>query len=261
MEPGEGRNRREALEGADVIINLAGAGIAEKRWSEARKSLLIESRVSGTRVLHRVLQKMELRPSAYISASAIGYYGNSGERVCREEDIPADNSFMVVCCREWEKSVEPIAALGLRTAILRIGIVLMPEGGALREVVKPLRFGLGSYFDDGEAWWSWIHPDDLCRLFVWAAQSEQVQGIYNAVAPQPLRNKPLVQAIAEAMNQHAAFLPVPAFVLRLALGEMSAVVLNSNRVSADKVQQSGFTFQFPTAECALKDLLASEKAV
>lgn len=255
--PEKGEMDETALRGVGVVINLAGAGIAEKRWSEARKNLLIESRVAGARVLHRALQKMEDRPAAYISASAIGYYGNSGERLCREEDAPADNSFMVVCCKEWEKSVAPIADLGIRTTIMRIGIVLTPQGGALKEIVRPLRFGAGSYFGNGQAWWSWIHLDDVCRMFLWAAATAEVSGVYNAVAPHPVRNEPLVRATAGAMRQPAAFLPVPAMALRFLLGEMSAVVLNSNRVSAEKVQKAGFDFQFPKIEPALANLFSS----
>jgi len=252
--PEQGEIDENALIGADVVINLAGAGIADKRWSDARKHLLIESRVSGARVLHGVLEKMATRPKTYISASAIGYYGNSGERICRETDVPADNSFMSVCCKAWEDAVTPIQHLGIRTVLLRIGIVLTSEGGALKEMTKPIRFGLGAYFADGQGWMSWIHRDDICRILIWAIETEAANGVYNAVAPHPVRNEAMVRAAATAMQQPAVFLPAPAFVLQLMLGEMSAVVLNSNRVSAEKIQQAGFEFQYSEVAPALAQI-------
>lgn len=256
-DPEAGTIDDRALQGVDCVINLAGAGIADKRWTAARKHLLVESRVQSARALRDAFIRLGIRPRAYLSASAIGIYGNSGERMMTEADAPADNSFMVDCCRQWEAAADEVAALGIRTVKFRIGIVLAVEGGALAEFVKPLRFGLGAYFADGKAWYSWIHRDDVCRLFLWAMDNPELTGVFNAVAPNPVRNKQLVQSTAKALGRAAIVAPAPALALRLVLGEMSAVVLNSNRVSAQKAVQAGFRFEYPDLDEALAHVLKS----
>lgn len=249
----------KALEGVDVVINLAGSGIADKRWTSSRKKELIESRVNSAALLFREIEKMPQRPQVYLSASAVGYYGNSGEQWMLEGQAPVDHSFMVDCCQQWETAARQMETLGLRTAIFRIGVVLAKEGGALKEVVKPLRFGLGAYFGNGKAWWPWIHRDDVCRAFVWAIENQLITGTYNLVSPNPVRGRELVVSTAKAMDQWALFVPAPAFVLRLILGEMSAVILNSNRVSAEKLSLAGFEFNWPVLDNALRDIFAAQK--
>lgn len=162
----------------------------------------------------------------------------------REDSPPADRSFMVKCCQQWEDAADTMAALGVRTLKFRIGVVLAKEGGALPEITKTLRFGLGIYFANGQAWWPWVHIDDVCRAFIWALSREDVSGTYNLVAPNPVRGIQLAKAAAKAMGRRALFLPVPACVLQVILGEMSAVILNSNRVSAEKLLREGFVFEF-----------------
>lgn len=260
--PGEyhwnpGRNLMDiaALDGVDAVINLAGAGIADKPWTRARKQEIIESRVQAAATLKNALEQMIIRPGVYIGASAIGYYGNSGEELMTESSAPADHEFMNICCEKWEAAADTIATLGLRTVKFRIGIVLSKNGGALAEIMKPLRFGLGAYFADGRSWWSWIHLDDLCRLFLQAINDEQFFGVYNAVAPAPVRGKELVRQLIAASGKLAVLAPVPAFALKMVLGEMAATVLNSNRVSAEKILQTGFEFQFPEVKEALLDVV------
>jgi uncharacterized protein (TIGR01777 family) len=175
-----------------------------------------------------------------------------------ETDAPVNQSFMVHCCEQWENVADEAAALGIRTVKLRIGVVLAKEGGALAEFVKPLRFGLGAYFGNGKAWYSWIHRDDVCRAFIWALDHPEVSGVWNAVAPHPVRNKTLVQATARAMRQPALIVPAPAFVMRLVYGEMSAVILNSNNVSAEKIQQAGFEFHYPDLDGALQAIFQNK---
>ena len=258
-DPEKGTLDDAALTGVDYVVNLAGAGIADKRWTSARKREIVDSRVKSAGLLRAAFERTGLRPKAYLSASAIGYYGQSGERRMSETDAPVGDSFMVQCCQAWEQAAEAVAALGIRTVKFRIGVVLAKEGGALPELIKPLHFGLGTYFADGQAWYSWVHREDLCRAFIWALKNESVAGVYNAVAPQPERLKPFIQAAAHAMDKKVMLMPVPAFALRLALGEMSSVVLNSNLVSADKIRDAGFTFLYPELAGALRHILGEQR--
>jgi hypothetical protein len=257
--PDQGTMDETALQGAHAIINLAGSGIADQRWTNDRKRNLVDSRVKSIQTLHTALEKSAHPLPVFVSASAIGIYGNSGEEWQTETtpiDQSADRSFMITCCDAWEKAADSVSALGIRTVKIRIGVVLAKNGGALHEIAKPLQFGLGTYFSDGKAWYSWIHLDDICNLMIWAVENEQVNGVYNGVAPAPERNYELTKDTAKAMGGPAVFLPAPAFALRLVLGEMSAVVLNSNRVSAEKVLKSGFVFQYPTLDKALAQIWA-----
>jgi uncharacterized protein (TIGR01777 family) len=242
--------------GLHAVVNLAGESIADGRWTAARRRRIVDSRVESARLLAAAFEEAGIRPAVYVSASAIGYYGDSGERRMTEGDQPVDASFMTQVCQAWEAAAGEVAALGIRTVIFRIGIVLSLEGGALPEVARPLRFGLGPYFGDGKAWWSWVHIDDLAQAFLWAIEHPEASGVFNLVAPEPVRNKPLVDAIARAMDRRVLPTPAPAFALRLALGDMSAVVLNSNLVSSDKLQQAGFGFRFRQLDAALVDLYA-----
>lgn len=251
-DPAAGAIDDQAVAGADVVINLAGAGIADGRWTPVRKKLIIDSRVQSAHTLRDAFQRLQHFPKTYLSISGIGYYGNSGENQVYETDTPADNGFMVQCCAAWEQGVEEIGALGIRTVIFRAGIVLDKSGGALREMARPLLFGIGGYFADGQAWYSWIHRDDLCRMFLWAAETPAVEGIFNAVAPHPARNVDFIKAVARAMRKPALFIPAPAFALRLVFGEMADTILFSNRVSAEKVIAAGFHFQYPELSGALE---------
>jgi len=257
-DPAAGQIDDEAVRGADVVINLAGAGIAEQRWTPARKKLIIDSRVESARVLRDAFQRLDQLPEAYLAASAIGYYGNSGDVWKNENDPPADKSFLVESTTAWEQATETVGALGIRMVVFRIGIVLEQSGGALREMIKPLRFGVGGYFGDGRAWYSWIHRDDLCRMFLWAVENQDVEGIYNAVAPNPAQNKDLIKAAAKAMHQPALFAAAPEFALRLAFGEMADAILFSTRVSAEKIIRAGFRFQHPELAGALEDIFSKK---
>ncbi|HNL38674.1 MAG: TIGR01777 family oxidoreductase [Saprospiraceae bacterium] len=256
-DPDSGVMDEAALEGVSAVINLAGAGIADGRWTPARKKDLIDSRVSSARLLREAFQRSGARPAVYVSASAIGFYGNSGEQLMRETDPPVTGGFLSDTCRLWENAADEVATLGIRTVKFRIGVVLDKSGGALKEIARPLYFGLGAYFADGKAWYSWIHRDDLCRALIFALENESLAGVYNAVAPHPERIKPLVKAAARALGRPALFAPVPAFALRLLFGEMADTILFSNLVSAEKLQAAGFRFQFPELEGAMKEIFRS----
>ncbi len=249
----KGEIDESAVAKSDYVINLAGAGIADKPWTEARKRLIIESRTQSARLLLATFQKLNKKPAAYLSGAAIGYYGNRGDEWMEETEKPG-TGFLSESCILWEKAIQEVMNSGIRTVALRIGIVLSTRGGALEKMMLPLQLLTATYFGDGKQWYSWIHIDDVCRMFLFAIQKESMQGFYNAVAPTPLRNKAFTQALVIASGKPALLLPAPAFALRLALGEMADTILGSTKVSAKKIQDAGFAFNFPTIEVALKDL-------
>lgn len=244
----------EALEQADHIINLAGAGVADKRWTPARKRLIIDSRIESTKLLKRYIEKHGPGNfKSFTAASAIGFYGNRGEELLTEESAPG-KGFLPEVCTAWEAASGEIEKLGLRTSIVRIGIVLSMKGGALPQMLMPFRFLVGTRFGSGRQWYSWIHIDDISRIFCEAIKNEKLSGIYNGVAPHPVRNRDFVATIRRALERPALLLPVPAWLLRLALGEMADAVLDSTRVSAEKLTKSGFEFEHPLLLPALQDL-------
>lgn len=241
----------EAIEWADAIIHLAGTGVAEKRWTSERKKDILESRTHSTQFLYNAIEKAQKRPSTFISASAVGFYGfNTGTNLV-DESSPAGSDFLAEVVIAWENEVKKMEALDLRTVMLRIGIVLDEVGGALGEMLKPpVAAPLGS----GAQWMSWIHIQDLARMFVFSLEKTTLQGVFNAVAPNPSTNQQLTQAAAKAKGKPYIGIGVPGFALKLVLGEMAAMVLGGNRVSSQKIQKAGFEFEFPDLESALKDL-------
>jgi uncharacterized protein len=245
-----------ALDNADYIIHLAGAGVADEKWTTARKKLIIDSRVQSAQLLINEIQKTGKKPEAFISASAIGWYGmTTTERICEETDAP-HTDFFGECCRLWEESVEPVAAMGIRLVKLRIGIVLARESGFLPKVAAPVKWLAGSPLGSGKQWVPWIHINDLCRMFLQAIEQPAMQGVYNAAGPQHTTNKEITKAIGKALHK-PVFLPaVPAFALKLALGEMAQMILNGNRISNQKIRSTGFTYEYNTLEKALNNLLA-----
>ncbi len=250
---------KEAIARADYIIHLAGAGVADKRWTKKRKQEIINSRVKSSELLVRAIETYPNKVKALISASAIGWYGtdaaNSETRPFREDD-PHDKTFLGEACKLWEDSIEPVKKSGKRLVKLRTGIVLSNEGGALKEFKKPLRWGVASILGDGKQIISWIHIEDLVRLYITAIEDETMQGVYNAVAPIPVSNKKLVMEMAR-IQKGKFFIPVyvPSFILKTILGEMSIEVLKSATVSADKIHYTGFIFLHPTIEAALQNLV------
>ncbi|MCX6315631.1 MAG: TIGR01777 family oxidoreductase [Sphingobacteriales bacterium] len=247
-----------ALQEADYIIHLAGAGVVEKKWTKAYQQEIINSRVNSSALLIEQLTRHSNSVKAMISTSAIGWYGpdkipDGREQPFTESD-PADHSFLGATCRLWEESVAPITALGKRLVILRTGIVLSQQGGALVEFKKPIQFGIAGILGSGKQMVSWIHITDLCRLFIYALE-ENIHGVYNAVAPVPVNNKTLTLQLARKMRGRF-FIPIhiPAFVLKLMMGERSIEVLKSTTVSSIKIKDQGFVFLYPSIESALAEL-------
>lgn len=247
-----------AVQQADHIIHLAGAGVVDKRWSAAYKKEILDSRTQSSALIIDTLKQNSNKVQTIVSASAIGWYGADTAASMEQgftETAPADNSFLGNTCRLWEESVDAATAIGKRVVKLRTGIVLSNEGGALAEFKKPLRFGLATILGNGQQIVSWIHIDDLCRMFMEALQNPNLQGAYNAVAPAPVSNKTLTLELAKVVR-NKFFIPVyvPSFVLKIMLGESSIEVLKSATVSCEKIKKAGFVFLYPTIEPALVEL-------
>jgi uncharacterized protein len=247
-----------ALAAADHIVHLAGAGVAEKRWTDARKKEIVDSRVKSGELLVKILKENENKIRSVISSSAIGWYGPDpvipNPRPFIEDDKP-DTSFLGETCLKWEESVTPLKQLGKRLVILRTGIVLSKDGGALHEFRKPVKFGVAAILGSGKQVISWIHIDDLVRLYIRFIEHASLDGIYNAIAPKPVSNSELVTKLArEIKGSFYVPMHVPAFILKMTLGEMSTEVLKSATVSCVKVHLTDFTFQYPTIEAALPSL-------
>jgi len=245
----------QALEGVDTIIHLAGAGIADQRWTAQRKKEILESRTHSTQLLIDTLKNQRHAVKTFVGASAIGYYGfGQGEQVFTEES-KAGSGFLADVTREWEEKTDGIAALGLRLVKLRIGIVLSEKGGALAEMAKPIRFGVGAPLGSGTQYLSWIHIDDLCAMFIQAAEDQSWHGAYNAVGINWVTNAELTKAIAHVLKKPLWLPPIPHFVMNLFLGEMAGMVLNGSKVSPAKIQKAGFQFKYTELKEALKSLL------
>ncbi|WP_448528946.1 TIGR01777 family oxidoreductase [Raineya sp.] len=246
---------KEAITEAEAIIHLAGAGVADKTWTESYKKEILESRVLSTQLLYETLEQTQHSVKSFISASAVGIYGFDTGEQWLDENSPHGKDFLADVTEKWETEVQKIADLGVRTAILRIGIVLAKEGGALPKLLQPIRWGLGAALGSGKQYMSWIHIKDLAQMFVFALENEHLKGVFNAVGNKPCTNAELTQAIAQTIHK-PLFLPnVPSFALKLMVGEMAQMVLGGNRVSNEKILQAGFQYQFPTLQEALKDLL------
>lgn len=244
----------KALQEADYIIHLAGAGIAEKRWTAKRKQEILDSRVQSGKLLAGSLRRIPNKVKAVISASATGFYGadpdNKSGKPFTEEDR-AGAGFLGDTCRQWEESTGLVTVLNKRLVIFRIGIVLSKEGGALKEFLKPLRFGVAAILGSGKQMISWIHIDDLAALFIYAIENPEIRGIYNAVAPQPVSNRELTLGLARMKKRLFIPLRVPAWLIKLVLGEIGPEVLKSATVSSEKIQGMGFRFHYPDIRSAL----------
>lgn len=242
-----------AFKGVDVIVNLAGASIADKKWTNARKSEILNSRVNAVKTIAKYINN--IKGIHLINASAIGYYGFAdNKKVFVEQDSPGSGFMAKVCC-EWEKAVGNISTTDLNKSIVRIGVVLSSKGGALPKITKPIQLGLGTPLGTGNQIVSWIHMDDLISIFLMLIEGRLPAGIYNGVAPNPLNNKQLTYEIAKRLNKRIIWPSVPEFVLKIMLGEMADVVLKGNIVSSEKLISNDFQFKFPEIQGALSNLI------
>ncbi len=249
IEPG-------AVESAHYIINLAGAGVADKRWTETFKKEIIKSRTETNNILFKELKRTGYMLKAYVSASAAGYYGEDNGSRWLNESSAAGNDFLAQVCKKWEEAPDKVANLGIRLLKFRIGVVLSMEGGALPQLAKPAKLGLAAPVGSGEQYMSWIHIDDLCHMIIKGMEDSSMEGVYNGVGPEPVTNKHFMETLAGVL-QKPFFAPrVPAAAIKLAMGsERAGIVLGSQRVSSERIEKSGFQFQYPVLRTALKDLL------
>lgn len=250
---------RNAIEEADHIVHLAGANVADKRWTARRKKEILQSRTKSGALLVQALKDHSNKVQSVISASAIGWYGPDPSIPNTHpftEDHDAANDFLGATCRAWEDSIRPVQDLGKRLVFLRTGIVLSMEGGALKEFASPIKYGLATILGSGRQIISWIHIEDLCRMYLRAIRDKTMHGAYNGVAPTPVSNKDLVLQLARD-SRGKIHLPVhvPAFALKLRLGEMSVEILKSATVSSRKIEATGFQFLYPSIKSAMHDLV------
>jgi uncharacterized protein len=243
-----------AAVGADAVVNLAGAPIADERWTAERKKVLRDSRVETTRALVNALARMAARPGVLISASAIGYYGDRGDEILRESS-PSGTGFLSDIAREWESEALKAKALGIRLVLARFGIILAKQGGAFPKIAQPFRFGLGGKLGSGKQWMSWVMLEDVVAILRLALENGAVRGPVNVVSPQHIRNAEFTKALAKAMHRPAIF-SAPAFSLRVALGEMAdAMLLASERVVPERLEQLGYPFRYRDLAAALSSLV------
>jgi len=245
----------QALKNMNTIIHLAGASIADKRWTNERKNEIVNSRVNSTKLLATILTKGAHSVQNFISASAIGYYGfGLGSEIFTEEDKPG-NDFLATVTKAWEQEVDKLNSLNLRIAKLRIGIVLSEKGGVLKSMMVPVKFYVGSPLGPGTQSIGWIHIDDLCNMFIHLLERSELTGTFNGTGPYSVTNAELIKQIAQNLGRPLISPNVPSFMLKLILGEMADMVLRGSNVSSKKIQDTGFQFQFADLHSALKDLL------
>lgn len=240
------------LEGVDAVVNLAGEGIADRRWSDSRKKVLESSRILPTRSLATAVVGMARPPATFVNASAVGYYGPHGNENVTEQ-TPAGSDFLGQLCAAWEREAAPITAVS-RLVLIRTGIVLHPDGGALRSMLLPFRLGLGGPMGSGTQFIPWIHRADWVELVVSLLGRSETRGAVNLTAPTPVDNAHFTRALGQALRR-PAIMPLPAFALRLALGEMADALLTGQRAIPVRATELGFAFRFATVENALRDLL------
>ena len=251
--PNENEIDSKAIEGVGAVINLVGASIAE-RWTPEQKEKILKSRTETASLLYKCLQENEHQVKQVVSASAIGVYPSSLEKLYTEEDQGVDDSFVGEVVVKWEEAVDNFKDLGIEVAKIRIGLVLAENGGMLEKLKEPVNFNVGSPLGNGKQWQSWIHIEDITGIFMYALENK-LTGVYNAVAPNPVTNKEMVNEVASQLGKPVWLPNVPKVALKLVLGEMAHIVLSSQLVSSDKIEREGYSFNYVNLTKALEDLI------
>ncbi len=253
---------KDAIASCDYIVNLAGSGVADKRWTDARKQEILESRTQTAQLLVKALKEIPNKVKAVISASAAGYYGADNLHSLQEGFVETDKpsaDFLGQVCKQWEAGIAPVKDLGKRLVVLRTGIVLSHENGAFKEFIKPLKFGVAAILGSGKQMVSWIHEDDICNMYIFAIEQESMSGAYNAASPYSVAHKKLILSIAKAKRNMYLPIRVPSFVLKIALGEMATEVLKSIHLNVEKIDKAGYRFIYPDIEEAARSLISKSK--
>lgn len=236
-----------------AVINLAGSNLGSKRWTDSAKKDFYDSRINSIESLLKLFEKMEFKPQAFVSASGVDYYGDTGSREMHEDSPPA-KSFLGQLTNEWEQAALKAGQFGVRTVVLRTGFVLAKKAEAVKKLLMPLKLFVGGPIGSGSQYVSWIHIDDLAELYIYAAENKNLHGIFNAAAPEPVTNSVLIKEAAKLLHR-PAIMPAPAFMLKAVLGEMSSVVLEGRKAMPDKIIASGFNFRFTNIKDAWKDII------
>lgn len=245
---------KEALNSCDYILHLAGANIGAGRWTRRRKQEILDSRIKSCDLIFNNIDKKNTKLKAFLSASAIGYYGAiTSEHIFHEADPPAVD-FLGQTCLKWEDAANKFTGIGVRTVKIRTGIVLSKKGGALSKLQLPVSLGLGAPLGDGKHYMPWIHMDDLCAIYIHALENEKILGAYNAVAPEHITNKEFTRKLTQVLQKPFWAPNIPAFAMKLLFGKKAAMLLEGSRVTSEKIQKAGFTFRFQGIDSALKEL-------
>ncbi len=252
-DPSSAKIDTDCFKDVEVIINLVGASIA-KRWTSSYKKQILDSRVATTKLLVESLKNIDHSVRHVISASAIGIYPDSFQNYYMEDSPEKDTGFLGEVVTKWEQAVLEFKTLNIETSLLRIGLVLSKEGGAFPQIAKPIRYGFGAYFGNGKQWQSWIHINDLARMFIYVMH-EELTGVFNAVAPNAVSNKKLTNVIAEKLNKKIVLPNIPRLTMKLILGEMHVLLFSSQRVCSGKVSEIGFEFEYDNIELAIANLI------
>ena len=248
----------EALEQANIVVHLAGSNLGDGSWTKAKKQEIIESRILTTKLLFQTYKSLNIQPEAFISASAVGYYGmHTDENIYTEESEPAKNDFLSRTCKKWESAVFQFhEELNVRVVALRTSFVISRDSEAFKKMILPTRFGLGAPMGNGKQYMSWIHIDDLCNLYIKSIEDSSMSGAYNAATPQFTTNKEFMRTVAKELKRPYLIPRIPSFLLKLIMGESAGMILEGSRVSPQKVIDTGFKFLYPVAKEAIQASLA-----
>jgi uncharacterized protein (TIGR01777 family) len=247
----------KALNGVHHIIHLAGSSVTNKRWSKERKKNIYSSRINSSQLILHELEKNQLTIDTFISASATGYYGSTTTDKLLIEESPNGVDFLSDVCNQWENAAHSfkLKKVANRILILRIGIILSKNNGALKKIAQPIKYRIGSGIGTGNQWIPWIHILDLCRMFKFLLENNEIKGIFNAVSPMNTTNIELIRKVAKGLGRRIVLPNIPAFIIKILYGEMAIILLKGNRVSSDKIERSGFVFVYKNLEIALRNLL------
>ncbi|MDX2195858.1 MAG: TIGR01777 family oxidoreductase [Cytophagales bacterium] len=249
---------RAAFENVDAVIHLAGANVASKRWSSTAKSEILESRTNSTKLLYDTFKTLGYMPNCYITASGVGIYESNNKKAC-EEDAPQGHSFLATVSQAWEQAARPFEEAGVRCCYLRTGMVLGNNGGALERMVMPVKYGISPILGIGHQYISWIHINDLHNIYIRCAKNATLAGVYNAVAPNPVTHYEFMLSLTRKVNKYALKVYIPTAIVKILLGEMSDIVLESNNISCKKILETGFEFRHRTLESALEEIYINQK--